>query len=107
MRCGFLGVCVNPMRNFQSVDVSVVFKHAAHSGADWLREEAENAEDEENHGQGCPITQFANVPALAPSAEEPSGETVEQVKSNEDNNRDSAETNHYVVQNVVPHFVTE
>ena len=79
-----LGIGINSMRNFKTVHVSVVFEDAADSGIDRLSAEGEDAEDEENHGQGCPITQVANVPALAPSAEKPSGEAVEKVMAKKD-----------------------
>src|SRR5215472_15971334 len=107
MCAGLLRVGVDAVRDFQAIDVGVVFKLAAESTAERRGKEAQDAENEKNHGQGRPVAQFANLPALAESAQEPAGEAIEQVVPYQQSNRAYGQTDGHVIENVVPHLVPE
>src|SRR5215472_4111888 len=107
MCAGLLRVGVDAVRDFQAIDVGVVFKLAAESTAERRGKEAQDAENEKNHGQGRPVAQFANLPALAESAQEPAGEAIEQVVPYQQSNRAYGQTDDHVIEDVVPHLVAE
>src|SRR5215471_17792171 len=107
MRAGLLRVRIDAMCDFQAVNISIVLNLPADSIAYWLGKKPENTEDQENHRQRGPVAEFADVPAGAETAQHPAGDTIDEIKSNEQAQGSQRQPIPDVVEHIVSHLMAK
>jgi hypothetical protein len=89
----------------QAIDICIVFQLAAKGAADGLRNQAEDGENQKQHGHGGPVAQFAHMPTLLKTGERPICNYIEKIKTNEQARSCCSNSNHDMVQNIVAHLM--
>src|ERR1700757_5002075 len=104
---GFLGICVDTVRDFQTVHIGVVLQLPAESIADRRGNSGEDGKNKYEHDQCQPVAEFAHAPALLEAGKCPVGDSIKQVKADKKSYGGPCNADEYVIEDVMSHLMAE